>query len=91
MSEPTVTTPRKFSRERQVTSRYSFSRATLWRLVKDRKFPQPIKIGPKTTVWVEAELDAYDEALLASRPSAISPAVMPPRQRGGATRRRARP
>jgi prophage regulatory protein len=67
MSEPTVPTGRKFSRERHVTSRYSFSRATLWRLVKDRKFPQPIKIGPKTTVWVEAELDAYDEALLARR------------------------
>jgi prophage regulatory protein len=69
MSEPTITSKRKFSRERQVTTRYSFSRATLWRLVKDRKFPQPIKLGPKTTAWVDAELDSYDETLIASRPS----------------------
>ena len=27
------------------------SRATLWRLVKNNKFPAPQKIGPNTTAW----------------------------------------
>ena len=71
MSESNIATLRKFSRERQVTTRYRFSRATLWRLVKDRKFPQPVKLGPKTTAWVDSELDAYDEILLAARPSVV--------------------
>ncbi len=27
------------------------SRSTWWQGVKDGRFPQPVKLGPKTTVW----------------------------------------
>jgi prophage regulatory protein len=35
------------------------SPATLWRWVKDGKFPKPFKIGVNTTVWDKAEVDAW--------------------------------
>jgi prophage regulatory protein len=38
--------------------------ATLWRWVKERKdenFPQPRKLGPRTTVFVQSELAAFRE------------------------------
>ena len=35
------------------------SRATLWRLVKNNKFPVPQKIGPNTTAWNCGEVRAW--------------------------------
>jgi predicted DNA-binding transcriptional regulator AlpA len=34
------------------------SRTTIWRNVRDGKFPQPIKIGDSTR-WIESEVDAW--------------------------------
>jgi len=28
-----------------------FSKSTLWRLVRDGKFPAPIKLSPRVTAW----------------------------------------
>lgn len=44
--------------------RYPISPATWWRWVKERKAPQPVKLGPNTTVWYVHELDAWDQALV---------------------------
>ena len=38
------------------------SPATLWRWVRDGKFPKPFKLGPMVTVWDAAEVDAFIEA-----------------------------
>jgi predicted DNA-binding transcriptional regulator AlpA len=35
------------------------SRATLWRWIKDGKFPQPFKLGENTTCWDAGEVDAW--------------------------------
>jgi prophage regulatory protein len=35
------------------------SPATIWRWVRDGKFPQPFKIGVRTTVWNYDEIQAY--------------------------------
>lgn len=35
------------------------SAATLWRWVKDGKFPKPFKLGHRVTVWDAAEVDAF--------------------------------
>lgn len=35
------------------------SPATLWRLVKAKKFPQPFKLGARVTVWDAAEVEAF--------------------------------
>lgn len=42
------------------------SRATLWRWIKDGKFPQPFKLGENCTCWDASEIDAW----LASRKEA---------------------
>jgi len=35
------------------------STATLWRWVKEGKFPKPFKLGARVTVWDAAEVDAF--------------------------------
>jgi len=51
-------TPSRLLRERQVlkTIGEPFGRSTLWSKVKAGDFPSPIKIGPRTTVWVEEQV-----------------------------------
>jgi prophage regulatory protein len=35
------------------------SPATIWRWVRENKFPKPFKIGPSVTVWDAEEVDAF--------------------------------
>jgi prophage regulatory protein len=35
------------------------SPATIWRWVREGKFPKPFKLGSGITVWDEAEVDAF--------------------------------
>jgi predicted DNA-binding transcriptional regulator AlpA len=35
------------------------SRATIWRWVREKKFPQPFKIGTSVTVWKMADIDQF--------------------------------
>lgn len=52
-----------------ILARYPVSRSTWWNMVKARKAPQPIKLGPMTTAWkiqeIRAFLDAADTRLAA--------------------------
>ena len=41
--------------------------ATLYRGIKAKRYPAPLKIGPKTNRWNSAELDAVIEQLGAAR------------------------
>lgn len=38
---------------------FSFSKSTLWRLVKKGDFPQPIKLGEKITVFKAEDVHAW--------------------------------
>ena len=42
------------------------SDTTIWRWIRDRDFPKPVKIGNRNH-WVETEIDQYIEAKLAQR------------------------
>lgn len=35
------------------------SPATIWRWTRERKFPQPFKLGDSVTVWDAAEVEAF--------------------------------
>ena len=35
------------------------SPATIWRWVREGRFPKPFKIGPATTVWDADQVDAF--------------------------------
>ena len=35
------------------------SQATIWRWVREGKFPKPFKLGPSTTVWDSGQVQAF--------------------------------
>jgi prophage regulatory protein len=46
-----------------------YSRAQLWRKVKDKTFPQPVRLGENKIAWLSTEIDAWIEAIAAARNS----------------------
>lgn len=44
--------------KRGVVPRIPVSASTWWKGVKDGRFPAPIKLGEKTTVWRESDINA---------------------------------
>lgn len=62
----------KFLSEPEVLARLPFSKPTLHRKVKDGTFPAPVKIGARAVAWIEAEIDAWECALIAERDSRLS-------------------
>ena len=50
-----------------VLARVSLSKSTLWRLINDGEFPEPIKLGPRATGWIEEEVHEW----IASRERAV--------------------
>jgi prophage regulatory protein len=50
-------------RPRQAAEFLGIGHSTLWRWAKERAdFPQPIVIGPRTTVWATEKLLAWRDA-----------------------------
>ncbi len=47
----------------QILKVIPIGRSTWWQGVKDGRFPQPVKIGPRTTVWNVEDIRAVLEAL----------------------------
>ena len=46
-----------------VLSMLNVSRATLWRMVADGRFPAPVKLGPQLRAWRRADVEAWVSAL----------------------------
>jgi predicted DNA-binding transcriptional regulator AlpA len=42
----------------EVLQQTAVSKSTWWAGVKDGKFPQPIKLGPRTTTWSSKQINA---------------------------------
>ncbi|MEI9417465.1 helix-turn-helix transcriptional regulator [Mesorhizobium sp. Cs1321R2N1] len=42
------------------------SRSTWWAGVRSGRFPKPVKLGPRTTVWRSADIDELIEKLTQS-------------------------
>lgn len=58
-----VPPPNLFLSDREVARRYSVSRPTVWRWVKEvDSFPQPVKIAKGTTRWRLNDLEEYERA-----------------------------
>jgi predicted DNA-binding transcriptional regulator AlpA len=51
-----------------------FSRQHRHRLIKQGKFPPPVKIGANTNAWPEPEIDAYQENCIRKRDAELSSA-----------------
>ncbi len=52
-----------FVRLKQVLQIFPIGRTTLWRKVKNGKFPKPHKLGPNTSVWDVTELRKFKDSI----------------------------
>ncbi|MCP3671349.1 MAG: AlpA family phage regulatory protein [Gammaproteobacteria bacterium] len=54
---------KQYLSDRQVASRYSIGRSTVWQWVKDGLLPAPIRFGQRCSRWDSDALDAQDEKM----------------------------
>ena len=60
---------RQLLRLRQVQSTTGLSRSAIYDMASRGQFPCPIKIGPRASAWVAAEVDAWIERKITERGS----------------------
>lgn len=58
---------KRMLRLRAVTDRTGLSKATLYRLIKKGRFPEPVRLTERAVRWPEEEIDEW----LASRPRGV--------------------
>lgn len=64
MSQKQVSTSvKRLLRLQEVLNRVPISRSSWWEGCRTGRFPQPIKIGPRTTVWRAEDIDAFIDSL----------------------------
>ena len=57
----TTATVEKYLSLREVTSAFKVSPSTIWRWVKNNRFPKPIHLGPKAVRWREADIATWNQ------------------------------
>ena len=60
----TDTTNQSLIRLSEVLKRTGFGKAWIYRLIKDDKFPAPVKIGTRAVAFVESEIDAWIQSVI---------------------------
>lgn len=50
----------QYKSDKYLAERYDTSRATIWRWVREGKFPAPVKIGPNCTRWKLADIEKWE-------------------------------
>jgi len=53
---------KKFLRLPSVSEKVGLSRSQIYKLIQQGEFPEPIKLGPKISVWIEEKLEAWMDA-----------------------------
>ncbi len=49
----------RFIRIREVSHRTGLATSTIWKWVAEGKFPEPIRLGRRFTVWAESGIDGW--------------------------------
>ena len=52
-----------------VVKKTSIGKSTIWAWVKDEKFPKPIKLSERISVWKESNIDAWIERKISAKNS----------------------
>lgn len=67
MANPTNTTPpaRRFIKRQDVESITGLSCTEIYRRIAAGAFPKQVILGPKSVVWIEAEIHAWCDARIA--------------------------
>lgn len=53
-----------FLRIKQVSEKTGLAKSTIWLWVKEKKFPKPIKLSPRVTVWEESIIEQWQASHL---------------------------
>jgi prophage regulatory protein len=61
-TQPTATQARMFARLPTVIQATGLGRSTIYRLVADGSFPQPVHLGPRAVAWRWSDLDRWSES-----------------------------
>ncbi|MCA8094418.1 AlpA family phage regulatory protein [Burkholderia anthina] len=60
-------------RPAQAAEKLGIGISTLWlRAKREADFPKPVKLGSRTTIFIEAELDAYLQKRIAESRAAVA-------------------
>lgn len=59
MSTEDSQSERRILRRREVEARCGFKRAHLYKLIRDGKFPRPIRIGVRAVGWNSLDIDRW--------------------------------
>ena len=62
-NQPFTLPPQGVSRAKQILQLIPIGKTSFYKLVKEGKFPAPIKLGANTTVWRNADVLAWLESL----------------------------
>ncbi|MCE5263158.1 MAG: AlpA family phage regulatory protein [Deltaproteobacteria bacterium] len=57
---------RGFLRLPQVLEIFPVSKSTWWKGIKEGRFPKPVKLSPRTSAWLRADIDALCDSFVAS-------------------------
>ncbi|RWL14876.1 MAG: AlpA family phage regulatory protein [Mesorhizobium sp.] len=60
-------------RREEVEKRLGLSRASIYAMMAEGKFPKPIRLNERAVGWVSAELDEWVEAKMAARDQPAEP------------------
>jgi prophage regulatory protein len=63
----------------EVARRTGLGKSSIWVMVAEGTFPQPVRFGARCTRWVESEIEAWKAALIADRDG---PKTKPGKRRG---------
>lgn len=61
--KPTILNEDVLLRHDVVTAMIGLSKATLWRMKTDGKFPQPVRIGSRAVRWRKSDVTAWMASL----------------------------
>lgn len=53
---------KRYLSDKEAASFFGVSRATIWRWVQERGFPNPVRLSPGCTRWKLADIEAWDAA-----------------------------
>lgn len=48
--------------DKQLAARYSVSRQTVWRWVRNESFPRPIQLSANCTRWRLSDVEAFEDS-----------------------------
>ncbi|WLH36001.1 AlpA family phage regulatory protein [Pseudomonas sp. FP2196] len=66
-SIPAVEQPRRFIKLGEVKALTTLSTSEIYRRIAAGRFPKQVMLGPKSAVWIEAEVIAWCDSLVALR------------------------